>query len=78
VTGDGREEPPGVDWVIVGGESGHGVRPMQLEWARSLVAQCKAVGTACFVKQLGAAASDPVNGLAGASLVSSRKRRRRS
>lgn len=41
------------DWVIVGGESGPGARPMDLEWARSLVAQCKAAGVACFVKQLG-------------------------
>ncbi len=43
-------------------------RPCQLDWIRSLVRQCRAAGTACFVKQLGAAASDPVNGLAGASL----------
>lgn len=43
-----------IDWVIVGGESGPGARPMHLEWARSLVGQCKAAGVACFVKQLGA------------------------
>jgi protein gp37 len=59
---------PKVDWVIVGGESGAGARPMELEWARSLVRQCQAAGLSVFVKQLGAAASDPVNGLAGASL----------
>jgi len=54
--------PPGspplrglVDWVIVGGESGHGARTMRLEWARRIVEQCKAAGVACFVKQLGAA-----------------------
>jgi protein gp37 len=40
-------------WVIVGGESGPGARPMELEWARSLVNQCKAADIACFVKQLG-------------------------
>jgi protein gp37 len=44
----------GIDWVIVGGESGHGARPMQLGWAGSLVRQCKAAGVAVFVKQLGA------------------------
>jgi protein gp37 len=44
----------GVDWVIVGGESGPGARPFDLAWARSLVAQCKATRVACFVKQLGA------------------------
>lgn len=42
-----------IDWIIVGGESGPGARPMAVEWARSLVAQCKAAGVACFVKQLG-------------------------
>jgi protein gp37 len=42
-----------VDWVIVGGESGHGARPCAKEWVRSLVNQCEAAGVACFVKQLG-------------------------
>lgn len=42
-----------VHWVIVGGESGPGARPMDLAWARSIVEQCRATGTACFVKQLG-------------------------
>ena len=44
----------GVRWVIIGGESGPGARPCDVEWIRSLVAQCKAAGVACFVKQLGA------------------------
>jgi protein gp37 len=43
-----------IHWVIVGGESGPGARPMNVEWARSIVEQCKAAGAACFVKQLGA------------------------
>lgn len=43
----------GVDWVIVGGESGPHARPMDLAWARSVVKQCADAGTACFVKQLG-------------------------
>ena len=43
----------GIDWVIVGGESGPRARPMDLAWARSLVAQCRAAGVAPFVKQLG-------------------------
>lgn len=42
-----------VHWVIVGGESGHGARPMWVAWAHSLVEQCRAAGIACFVKQLG-------------------------
>lgn len=43
-----------VDWVIVGGESGPGARPCDVEWIRSIVRQCAAAATACFVKQLGA------------------------
>jgi protein gp37 len=43
------------DWVIVGGESGPGARPMKLEWAADLVAQCRRVGIPVFVKQLGSA-----------------------
>lgn len=42
-----------LDWVIVGGESGPGARSFDVAWARSTVAQCKAAGVACFVKQLG-------------------------
>jgi protein gp37 len=59
---------PSIDWVICGGESGRGARPFNVEWARSLRRQCAAAGVAFFMKQLGAAASDEVNGLAGAAL----------
>lgn len=41
-----------LDWIIVGGESGPGARPMQNEWAHSLVDQCKAASVSIFVKQL--------------------------
>ncbi len=44
----------GLDWLIVGGESGPGARPFDVAWARSTVAQCKAAGVPVFVKQLGA------------------------
>jgi protein gp37 len=44
----------GIDWLIVGGESGPGARPFDIAWARSVVRQCKAAGVAVFVKQLGA------------------------
>jgi protein gp37 len=65
------EQPlsPRVDWVIVGGESGAGARPMHLDWARAIIRQCRAANTAVFCKQLGSAATDEVNGLAGAGLV---------
>jgi protein gp37 len=49
----------GLDWIIVGGESGPKARPCNVEWIRSIVGQCKAAGVPCFVKQLG---SHPVNG----------------
>ena len=42
-----------IDWVIAGGESGAVARPCNVEWVRSIVAQCKAAGVPCFVKQLG-------------------------
>lgn len=43
-----------LDWVVVGGESGPGARPCNVEWIRSIVEQCREAGVACFVKQLGA------------------------
>lgn len=50
----GKPALAGIDWVIVGGESGAGARPCYVAWIRSIVEQCKAAGVACFVKQLGA------------------------
>ncbi len=44
----------GIHWVIAGGESGHGARPMRIEWASALREQCEANGTAFFFKQWGA------------------------
>jgi protein gp37 len=43
----------GVDWLIAGGESGPGSRPMDLDWVRDLIACCRQADTAPFVKQLG-------------------------
>lgn len=40
-----------VRWLIVGGESGADHRPMDLDWARSLRAECEAAGVAFFYKQ---------------------------
>jgi protein gp37 len=44
-----------VNWVICGGESGPGARPMKLEWARSLRDQCAAADVPFFFKQWGGA-----------------------
>jgi protein gp37 len=49
----GWDPAVGIDWVIAGGESGHAARPCNIEWVRSVVAQCKAARVPCFVKQLG-------------------------
>jgi protein gp37 len=53
-----------VDWVIAGGESGPGARPMNPEWARSLRDQCEAAGVAFHFKQWGEwlASTDPLVG----------------
>lgn len=42
-----------LDWVIAGGESGHGARPMHPDWARSLRDQCASAGVPFFFKQWG-------------------------
>ncbi|USG68457.1 phage Gp37/Gp68 family protein [Brevibacillus ruminantium] len=43
----------GIHWVIVGGESGAGARPMKEEWVRSIMQQCKDQDVAFFFKQWG-------------------------
>lgn len=43
----------GIHWVIAGGESGHGFRPVREEWIRSLRDQCHDAGVAFFFKQWG-------------------------
>lgn len=45
--------PGGLDWVIVGGESGRGARPMHPDWARSLRDQCESAGVSFLFKQWG-------------------------
>ena len=53
VNGLGQRPYVGLDWVIVGGESGHKARPMHPDWARSLRDQCQAAGVPFFFKQWG-------------------------
>ena len=50
---DASETRPGINWVIVGGESGPGARPFDIAWARKIVAQCREAVVAAFVKQMG-------------------------
>ncbi|MFL5287251.1 MAG: DUF5131 family protein [Rhodopila sp.] len=49
----GRLNLSGIDWVIVGGESGPGARPMCAEWVREIRDQCLAHSVAFFFKQWG-------------------------
>ncbi|HAZ21100.1 MAG TPA: hypothetical protein DCY84_01880 [Firmicutes bacterium] len=46
-------DPPMLDWVICGGESGPSARPMHPDWARSLRDQCQDAGVPFFFKQWG-------------------------
>lgn len=43
----------GIDWIIVGGESGHGARPMKKEWALKIMRQCVSNNVPFFFKQWG-------------------------
>jgi protein gp37 len=43
----------GIDWVIVGGESGPGARPMKREWVLDLKDACERAGVPFFFKQWG-------------------------
>ncbi len=45
----------GIHWVIVGGESGPGARPMKIEWVRQVRDRCAAAGVPFFFKQWGGA-----------------------
>ena len=49
----GAVDLDGIYWVIAGGESGPGARPMQVEWVRSLRDECQIQGVAFFFKQWG-------------------------
>ena len=73
IVGDGldthaRSSPAwhtGIHWVIVGGESGSGALPCDVESIRSIVRQCAEASVPCFVKQLGSkpySDTDPLNG----------------
>src|ERR1043165_6206543 len=49
----GKVDLHGINWVIVGGESGPGARPMLPAWVRNIRTQCKTQGVAFFFKQWG-------------------------
>jgi protein gp37 len=51
--GLGRINLKGIHWVIVGGESGHGARPLKKEWVTEIRDQCNDAGVPFFFKQWG-------------------------
>lgn len=48
----------GIDWVIIGGESGNGYRAMKKEWASDVVAHCRLAGVPVWFKQWGGNRAD--------------------
>lgn len=54
---------PGIDWLVVGGESGPGSRPMQIEWARAARDACAKAGVPFHFKQHGDWISDGNGGM---------------
>ena len=49
----GQLDLSGIQWAILGGESGAGARPCDVQWIRNIVSQCRHAGVKVFVKQLG-------------------------
>lgn len=56
----GKLDLAGIHWVIVGGESGPGARPMALDWLAGVIEQCRAQGVALFFKQWGIPRNNPL------------------
>lgn len=71
--GDGPWREHAIDWVVAGGESGPGARPMHPDWPRALRDQCAAANVPFFFKQWGNWAPrdmfDDVTGLAASSML---------
>ena len=62
---------PRLSWVIAGGESGSGARPMISAWARKIYIQCKSKGVPFFFKQMGG--SRKIGGVWGGELLDGKK-----
>ena len=68
VLGGGDTDEVHPDWVIAGGESGPGARPMRPSWFRGVIADCAALEIPMFLKQWGTYASSPLVVNAGLSV----------
>lgn len=53
---------PAPDWLIIGGESGPGARPMAAEWVEDALSDCRRLGIAPFFKQWGNYDNNPLTG----------------
>ena len=51
---------PRIDWIVLGGESGPGARPMHPDWARDIRDQCATAGVPLFIKQLSSGGSKAI------------------
>ena len=56
--GPGRVDFTGINWAIIGGETGSGARSMDTAWVETIIEQCRAQNVAPWVKQLGKLPSD--------------------
>lgn len=63
------EKLDGIDWVIVGGESGPNHRVMDMDWARDIRTACEKTSTAFFFKQVGGAKSKSGGNLIDGAVV---------
>lgn len=59
----------GIHWVIIGGESGPGARPMRVEWVREVLEACERQKVAVYFKQWGIARNNPLYANGGAAGV---------
>jgi len=50
-----------LDWVIVGGETGYGARPMEADWAYQILKECQAMGIPFFFKQMSQGKETPAD-----------------
>lgn len=72
--GNGAACFPRIDWVVVGGESGHGARPMEPNWARGIRDACVAASVPFFFKQWGEWAPNGWRGIGMARGLMGRER----
>lgn len=57
-----NEDDPKPDWLIIGGESGGGARPMEPQWVANIIKDCNKYQIAPFFKQWGNYANNPLTG----------------